>query len=1037
MLRNWILQDLPHVLTPKSLQTLATVRVHTTPTTSRKFWNLFEFSRKDNRKEVQKLPKQRKERDALNKPKSNKLCDTSKSMVAMTSSTEPASSNDYTFRYIPRIKPKKKTSRTNINKPDELNSLLDGNLVPTNMKLKLKGYKTLRNEHAKDFAFVPGGKCFELDILPSKDEENPPEESYKLSKPLASKKIEQLQKQSYQEAACYDEFESHPYIPFPTPTSKYSSFVENKISTNEAKPDSPTKIETKEAHQPQDNLAINTQKQSEATAELKDTTLVQQKEPGKSGVLRSQSQDKFQTRLASEQKEHEKIVASKDDTSQVQQSQKNDLQQESQSLSAENVKLPSPETVSATAQSPEHSTNSFSDLSHQNKDKPSTPTSLNQPKSQDKVSESRDIAKSSRTSPYVFIKRMGLGRTSHDQSCDSSVKNTAKDNPSEATEPEIKSHTKIPRYSMYESRMDQQRRASSPCSTSFVKVRQNSTKQRWSGFDGQATGCYPRSSGSHGTGSQGSTRPYPPTVPTREASSKCYARERDPIIRLNIAGSRKVVKTRNSVTAASIATVNFAEASTAIKGDRVLLGSKSTTAFINTSQTVAYGSCNKSNSNCNEKSACPKKRRSDCDEMIPGKVICTKPRRRNDCPRPKPCKMEKPCPKKPTCPEPQPPPRPICTKPKKKKTCKRYCCPALQEEECLLKRRACPTKRGKKCNNNTDNYDEHDDNDGCYQPMMSNKDPTCMPMKDPARETRNDCNDDDNNNAVQCDNCGVLPRDMCNSPSRCNRNRCSNKERDDDCLENDNEYREICTKPKRKECGNSRRNSRRSNSCGNRRYHSETKTLRSSKSFVTIPIFDVSIVSFRPYQNDAVLRFYSSDNGCKPPGPCPEPDPCGKPKPDHCKKKPGPDDERVQKELKEMRKCKGLDKEDKCAKKKSGLERVVSPCKKNHKKKCDKFEAIDDLEDVNRGLRASTVKLDDPLINFLTRRGYDSSSLLNFGMKPGNIIVNRSSCTMAKIDSRRKSNLQDSDIYKEELPLLVEAEPVEKEWDEESSSSER
>lgn len=57
----------------------------------------------------------------------------------------------------------------NVLKQDNLVSLLDGNPVPKTLKWKLKGYKTLRNEQAGDFAFVPGGKSYDFDIL-TKDE---------------------------------------------------------------------------------------------------------------------------------------------------------------------------------------------------------------------------------------------------------------------------------------------------------------------------------------------------------------------------------------------------------------------------------------------------------------------------------------------------------------------------------------------------------------------------------------------------------------------------------------------------------------------------------------------------------------------------------------------------------------------------------------------------------------------------------------------------------------------------------------------------
>lgn len=80
------------------------------------------------------------------------------------------------------------------------------------------------------------------------------------------------------------------------------------------------------------------------------------------------------------------------------------------------------------------------------------------------------------------------------------------------------------------------------------------------------------------------------------------------------------------------------------------------------------------------------------------------------------------------------------------------------------------------------------------------------------------------------------------------------------CLDTIQSRQGLCKKPKKrrkKDC--CKRNSRRSkSSCGNRRYHSGTTKSRRTKSYVKIPLFDVSVVSYRPYQNDAVLRFYSS-----------------------------------------------------------------------------------------------------------------------------------------------------------------------------------
>lgn len=131
---------------------------------------------------------------------------------------------------------------------------------------------------------------------------------------------------------------------------------------------------------------------------------------------------------------------------------------------------------------------------------------------------------------------------------------------------------------------------SSPsCGTTFRKGNDNSTNQRWSGFDRGSTvnRCYTvGNSRSRVSGSRGSTYPYSPTLQTREASSKCYNVAKDPIVRSNIIGSAsRILKTRKSVTCNTgadgggyMTTLNIdnpKQYSNVNTTNRILLGSKS------------------------------------------------------------------------------------------------------------------------------------------------------------------------------------------------------------------------------------------------------------------------------------------------------------------------------------------------------------------------------------------------------------------------------------------------------------------------------
>ncbi|KAI4477736.1 hypothetical protein M0804_012564 [Polistes exclamans] len=407
-------------------------------------------------------------------------------------------------------------------------------------------------------------------------------------------------------------------------------------------------------------------------------------------------------------------------------------------------------------------------------------------------------------------------------------------------------------------------------SIKLFKIRDNySSNQRWSGLDLTASGCCcplrnSRSNGS--TSKKGSTRPYTSNVQTREVSSKCYIRnKKDPIVKSNILSfDPNMFKRRNLVSGVTVSTttntntkVTNPDVYSTIQPNRILLrfnNKLSPGLTKNNQQSYSYGSCNKSKKSNNDDNSCCKKRKKECEEdtMIPGKVICTKPKR--DCSKPKRCRSKKKvcCTKKSSPPSPSPKQRSSCckTKPKKTKICKRYCCPALQVEDCVIKPNKCPKKPRSKCDNDfTEDYQREQQQQ--KQQQLKIQDPTCLPIVEkPKSQIYDNCN---NNNINKDEN------DCCTNSSikKCNKDR---NENDDDC----SDEMLFNKSKKKKDCSNTRRNSRRSsNNWNKRRYHHSVKkslTIRKIKSSVTIPMFDVSVVSLRPYQNDTILRFYSNRN---------------------------------------------------------------------------------------------------------------------------------------------------------------------------------
>ncbi|CAL7949759.1 unnamed protein product [Xylocopa violacea] len=169
--RTLMLQDLPHVLPPKGFQNRLvsnhqspSSQLHTSPSSGR-FWSFFEFPAKEEPcRDVKKSPSS-KDVVSTTLASSNELDGASNPASTTMTTTVALNPNEYGYHLDLRSTP---MSWLKVHKPlnqENLMSLLDGNPVPKTLKWKLKGYKTLRNEQAGDFAFVPGGKSCDFDIL--------------------------------------------------------------------------------------------------------------------------------------------------------------------------------------------------------------------------------------------------------------------------------------------------------------------------------------------------------------------------------------------------------------------------------------------------------------------------------------------------------------------------------------------------------------------------------------------------------------------------------------------------------------------------------------------------------------------------------------------------------------------------------------------------------------------------------------------------------------------------------------------------------
>ncbi|XP_026670852.1 uncharacterized protein LOC113464576 [Ceratina calcarata] len=171
-IRTLVLQDLQHVLPPKGLQNRlassyqlsSSSQLHTSPPSGR-FWNFFEFSSKE--EACRDAEKCTSSKDIVSPLLSANQLDSVRKPLSVNAAVAPSALSLIPKTYGFDLK-NASISCLKIPRPlrqDNLMSMLDGNPVPRTLKWKLKGYKTLRNEQAGDFAFVPGGKSYDFDIL--------------------------------------------------------------------------------------------------------------------------------------------------------------------------------------------------------------------------------------------------------------------------------------------------------------------------------------------------------------------------------------------------------------------------------------------------------------------------------------------------------------------------------------------------------------------------------------------------------------------------------------------------------------------------------------------------------------------------------------------------------------------------------------------------------------------------------------------------------------------------------------------------------
>ncbi|KOC59724.1 hypothetical protein WH47_09705, partial [Habropoda laboriosa] len=815
---------------------------HHTTASSCRFWNFFELS-----------PKEEPCHDA-------KKCSSSKNIVSSTllSSNELDSASRtiglnpraYGYQFDLKSTPMTCLKVPKAVKQENFTSLLDGNPVPKTLKWKLKGYKTLRIEQAEDFAFVPGGKTYDFDILTKNNEHNElSPNSNKISKKITSGKK-----------------------PASSKTTNNDNNKDTLCLTTKA-------IENKEQVE-----CIKKSNLVEVNKDLKSETLSNQKVPLASQLLANSTlkkeeikflpiskselsnQMKYQTQpLAQYSSRPPKKIQISPAPVVKQSSEKGtkkltpvmEPREEKQPSFVSKLPLPTATQVSESTVSREWSTmenqgpkdtiNSTQFYTvqrmHENK-----PLDL-KPRSSVKTSD-KNLSESSQMNTYF------APRSSKEKSGNFSV--SRKEASELQNRPDYETIMGIPEKPKAVLKIanagENGNVRTSPCAATQARLQQNSGNV---GGQNQSAGSFgPNSSSMSGNSGNGSKKPpgsYPPFTTRRSSSnSSCL--------------------TKSSMV------------SKAVEGG--VQGKNNSSSISTSSRNPAPRKCGdddepKCNRNRGRQRKCERQERPKCERQE----------------RPK-CKKEK-------------------------KTCKRYCCPALQTPmECNYSKFQCPKSK-------------------CDQAVVkpdTETDPTCLPNDtDKSREI---CTKPRRKKSeLSCKRerpCKQKRREpSCEREQQpCQKRRSCKRQEQQDCGQTQDQGREICTKPRKREtckrqrkC-NDRDSGRRSAKCTGRRHYTQsayknrTKPLTNIKRYSSLPAFAFPLIGMRMngeskqkiLKTPTDSKFYGSDSCSKKDDPCKKVSSCGKKKEDPCKK---------------VSSC-GQKKEDPCKKAKASScgQKKEDPCKK-------------------------------------------------------------------------------------------------------------
>ncbi|XP_054010999.1 TRIO and F-actin-binding protein-like [Hylaeus anthracinus] len=843
-IRTLVLQDLPHVLPPKGLQ-LSSSHLHTA-TSTRRFWSFFVFSSKEDAcRGTKKCPASK---DVISTPliSTNEVIED----VSKTANVSPISRIStlplppkLQYPFDLRTAPMSCLSIPRPLKEDNLMSLLDGNPVPRTLKWKLKGYKTLRNEQAGDFAFVPGGDAYDLDILPRKEysETLKPTDSRlgSLDRALSSSKAtgpssqagdtlslttKAIENKQYTLKAVEAKVEKvdEAKIEEPSAPSTANLSVPAAVESvpGEMVPTMPkllassAKMEIKYLPIAKTNLpAIPMKCQSQPSAQYSS------RPPKKTQQTNRRSSDiEMQDAGSGRYREREIVSRERQDYSMARKQVEEEMRVAGARFDPEvsNQEIPrsssefSPRTVETKSDS-----SKIYDLQQSENANARFNPELTETESKEVSNQRKQFLDNSEFSSKTVERRPDASQRYTSQQSEYFAPRSWKyDRVNPPTSNQL-SHTgnKSTRgtlSSVYESitgvpakettplkiAYQKQQPKTSPCAATQARLQggRNSMPQRQSnfGYDGSSM------SGSSGGGSRKPPGSYPPFTARQASSDSSSLLSRQP---------RDTQKSR---------------------------GTKAKTSASRISTSARR----------------PAPRKCGDDEGREGKTVCTKPRDNNKCRR-RSCEQED---------------RQKCKK-ESKKTCKRYCCPALQTPvECDYDNFQCPKQRNK--------------NDCGKRREKRTHDPTCLPNDSKCSDRREDtCNRRRNDCQRSCKrerSCGAERRDRsCNRDRQsCNRERqscsrgrersCQRQERRD-CSDRD-QGRVICTKPRRGDSCNQRRNDdcgQRSAKCTGRRNYTNSAYLKdkdSVKRFSSVPALGFSLIGMNVQGNESKATIGSSSN---------------------------------------------------------------------------------------------------------------------------------------------------------------------------------